>query len=179
MATKALDIKKVESGLSKLPLPKITTSVWWNLGISVASVLIILYLFRKALMSIGLLEDSKAEKEREKLQDKTLDKLNQLNIKPNFTDFQYQQWADAAYEGMKYSNVADDDDAVIGAAKYMLNDADVVKWAAAYGSRQLYYFGLPDGPVKTLFQAMATDLKESSKREINNDWTKKGIQTKI
>lgn len=176
---KSVGIKKIENGISLLPLPKVTTSVWWNLAISVGGVLLLIYLFKRALVSIGLTEDPKAEKEREKLQEKTLDQLEKANVLPNYPDFQYQQWADAAYEGMKYSSIADDDDAVVDAAKYMLNDADIVKWATAYGSRQLYYFGLPDGSVKTLFQAMSTDLRESSKAKINKDWASKGIATRI
>lgn len=179
MKTVQLDLENIENRLKELSIPKLTTSVWWKLAIALGGILLIMYLFKKTLVKIGLLADGAAEKARKTLEKATLNQLNKSNVNPNFTDFLYQQWADQAYAAMKYSSIAEDEEVVVEVAKHMLNDADIVKWSAAYGTRRHYIFGVPDGSKKTLFDALATDLASKRRKKINEIWKKKGIKTQI
>ena len=68
----------------------------------------------------------------------------------------------------------------------MKNDLDVKKLVKAYGARQLYVFGIPDGDKLDLFTAVRSELgtewgglSSSKLTEVNKDWAKKKIKYKF
>lgn len=106
---------------------------------------------------------------------------NEKLLKQSFPDSQYDSMANQIYEGMKYG--ADDNyPSVRNTLMKMKNDLDVNKLVKAYGSRQLYNFGIPVGDKKDLFTAVRSELGaewmglSSAKMDaVNKDWAKKKI----
>lgn len=96
-----------------------------------------------------------------------------------YPDAQYNTIADTAYEGMRYSSVADDYEEVVTAMQKLQNNLDVALAIVAYGTRQEYNFGIPDGQPKNLFQQIADDLNADRRRRINDDWTAKQISYRV
>lgn len=96
-----------------------------------------------------------------------------------FPNSEYNSIADSAYEGMRYSAVADDYKMVVEALTKMRNNLDVALLIVAYGTRQEYNFGIPAGQPKNLFQQVADDLSETRRKEINTDWNNKQITYQV
>jgi hypothetical protein len=68
----------------------------------------------------------------------------------------------------------------------MKNNADVAKLITAYGARQNYVFGIPQGPERDLLTNIRAELGDEylglytgKLNDINADWTKKKISYKI
>lgn len=92
-----------------------------------------------------------------------IDSTQQLGYKESFPDIAYMNFADRLYQAMRYSGT--DEKTIYNVFDQMKNDLDVLKLTQAYGVRQLYVFGLPDGNPKNLAESLASEL---SAREISS-----------
>ena len=86
---------------------------------------------------------------------------------------------------MKYA-VGDDYGSVRDILMTMKNDLDVLLLTRAFGKKQAYAFGIPQGEPKDLFTFVRAELGNeyggltSYKMDaINKDWEKKGIKYKF
>lgn len=112
-------------------------------------------------------------------------KLEAQGMKASYSDSQYQAFANQIYESVRYA-VGDDYPKVVQIMTSMNNDLDVAKLTMAYGKRQRYNFGIPVGDELDLFSTITTELGNefgglySGKvKQINENWSKKGITYKI
>jgi hypothetical protein len=112
------------------------------------------------------LEDYKKEQER-------LQKVMQ----PTRSFGQWKMVADSIYNSIKFSSIADNKDNAERQLKMVQNDLDLNMLIEAYGKRQLYFYGIPDGNKTTLVGAIATgELSDKRIDSINKDYAKKGIK---
>ena len=107
------------------------------------------------------------------------------NTKLSYPLSQYDQFANIIYNSTMYG-LGDNYGAVRDTLKLMKNNADVAKLVLAYGSRQNYVFGIPQGPKRDLFTNIQAELGDeyfglySAKlNDIRADWAKKKITYKI
>ena len=107
------------------------------------------------------------------------------NTKLSYAPSQYTQWANIIYNSTMYG-LGDNYGAVRDVLKLMKNNADVAQLILAYGSRQNYVFGIPQGAKRDLFTNLQAELGDeffglySGKlNEIRADWAKKKITYKI
>lgn len=97
-----------------------------------------------------------------------------------YPDAQYNFMADAIYEGMRYSSISDDYNSVVITLKKMMNNLDVALTVVAYGLRQEYNFGIPDGQPRNLFEQFSNDLDGTSyQQQVNTDWASKNISYRV
>lgn len=112
--------------------------------------------------------------------EKNLDTVIKNGQPASFPDAQYDTWANTLESSMNRS-IGDDYGKVVNIMTKMKNDTDVAKIIKAYGKRQLYVFGLPDGSPIDLFttinKELGNELYMTSFRvsQINSDWKKKNI----
>lgn len=105
--------------------------------------------------------------------DKSRDELYK-SIKPNYTDFQYSDWADILETALK-EGLSEDEDAVYAVFQRMRNISDLNKLIQAFGRRRTY-FSVTTGIKWTSLPEMIHEFFNS--KEINhvNDILKsKGI----
>ncbi len=99
----------------------------------------------------------------------------------SFPESTYMTFANTCYEGMRYA-IGDNYGAVEDTLEKMNNDLDVAKLIKAFGFRQDYVFGLPDGDPKDLFTFVESELGSDylgltnyRVTNINSNWKTKGI----
>lgn len=109
----------------------------------------------------------------------------QKKYKATFQPSNYLAFANSIYEGTKYG-IGDNYGAVRDVLKKMQNDLDVLLLIKAYGARQNYIFGIPQGEKRDLFTNIREELGNeffglsSSKLDaINTDWKKKNIKYQL
>lgn len=112
-------------------------------------------------------------------------KKHSSTLKPSYSESNYNTFANTIYESMRYA-IGDDYGTVVSTLKKMKNDLDVAKLIKAFGFKQDYTFGLPEGEPKDLFTFVQSELGQeyggvTNYRigQINSDWEKKGITYKI
>ena len=104
--------------------------------------------------------------------------------KLSYPESQYPAFANTIYEGTKYG-LGDNYPAVASTLKKMKNNADVSTLIKAYGSRQNYIFGIPQGEKKDLFTNVRAELGSNFGffsghiDSINDEWRKNGITYKL
>jgi hypothetical protein len=98
---------------------------------------------------------------------------------------QYSTWANTIYNSTMYG-LGDNYGMVKTILLLMKNNADVSKLITAYGSRQNYVFGIPQGPPRDLLTNIRAELGDeylglySGKlNDIRADWEKKKITYKL
>ena len=122
--------------------------------------------------------------------------LIQANAQKELTEFlktqklsylpsQYEQFANIIYNSTMYG-LGDNYNAVKDTLKLMKNNADVSKLITAYGSRQNYVFGIPQGEKRDLFTNIRAELGDEffgiytqKLEDIRKDWLKKKITYKL
>lgn len=143
-----------------------------------------LYLVYK---TYSLLFKNAQEKTNQAIQDQTKKELDVIlkNTKLTYPPSQYLAWANIIYNSTMYG-LGDNYGAVRDVLKLMKNNADVLKLVQAYGSRQNYVFGIPQGEKRDLFTNLRAELGDeyfglytAKLNEINEDWLKKKISYKI
>lgn len=105
--------------------------------------------------------------------------------KLSYLPSQYEQFANIIYNSTMYG-IGDNYNAVKDTLKLMKNNADVSKLITAYGSRQNYVFGIPQGEKRDLFTNIRAELGDEffgiytqKLEDIRADWTKKKITYKL
>lgn len=112
--------------------------------------------------------------------------LNQKKgLKLTFPESQYSAMANQIYEGMRYC-LGDDYESVEKTLMKMKNDLDVNYLVKAFGKRQGYCFGVPEGGERDLFTFVRSELgteygglSDARLVNINKDWLKKKINYKF
>lgn len=150
-------------------------------GVTIAAIAGGVYLTYKLFNKNAQVETNKA------ILNEAQKEINALNKKytPTFQPSNYLAFANSIYEGTKYG-IGDNYGGVRDILKKMKNDLDVLMLIKAYGSRQNYVFGIPQGEKKDLFTNIREELGNeffglsSSKLDaINDDWKKKNIHYQI
>jgi hypothetical protein len=141
-----------------------------------------------AIVSYMVYKKIKKEKEdrEQKINIKNeIEEAIKRGLKKSFPDSQYVSKANQIYEGMKYG-IGDDYGSVRDILMTMKNDLDVLSIMRAFGKRQAYVLGIPQGEPKDLFTFVRAELGNeyagltSYKMDaINKDWAKKGIKYKF
>jgi hypothetical protein len=119
---------------------------------------------------------------------KNEDELSQnekSGLKLSFPESQYNAMANQIYEGMRYC-LGDDYASVEKTLMKMKNDLDINYLVKAFGKRQGYCFGVPEGGLRDLFTFVRSELgteygglTDARLVNINKDWTKKKIKYKF
>jgi hypothetical protein len=90
------------------------------------------------------------------------------------------QWklvADSIYNSMKFSATSDNKENIERQLKTVQNDLDLLLLTQAYGVRQHYFFGIPDGNETTLIGQIGTgELSNKRIKSINEYYASKGIK---
>jgi hypothetical protein len=158
----------------------------WAKGIiAVATTGVVVVLGSKAYKALFPSDAAKAARDLLKNVNTEIDAAKQKGLTPSYPDSMYDSFANTCYEGMKYT-VSDDYGSVADTLKKMNNDLDVAKLIKAFGARQDYTFGIPEGSPKDLFTFVRSELGSewgglTSYRitSINKDWKGKGISYQI
>lgn len=158
----------------------------WAKGIVVVGALGIAYIVgRKVYKGLFPSEQEKANKQLTKDIANEIEVLNKQGVKPTFPDSNYFTMANTIYESMRYA-VGDDYGTVESTMKKMKNDLDVAKLIKAFGKKQDYFFGLPEGQPKDLISFVQSELGNDYGgltnyriRNIQKDWNSKGITYKL
>lgn len=158
----------------------------WAKGIViVGGVGILAYAGIKLARVIFPSEKKKNERELDKQVTDEIREAEKQGQKATYADSSYLQYANSIHNSMMYC-VGDDYGSVVTQAKKMMNDLDVAKLIKAYGTRQRYCFGIPTGGKDDLFTAIRAELGQEFAgltsyrlKQINSDWSKKGIKYKI
>jgi hypothetical protein len=131
------------------------------------------------------IKKEKDDKEQKRNIANEIEEAIKKGLKKSFADSQYVSKANQIYEGMKYG-IGDDYGSVRDILKTMKNDLDVLSIMKAFGKRQAYVFGIPQGEPKDLFTFVRAELGNeyggitSYKMDaINKDWSAKGIKYKF
>lgn len=114
---------------------------------------------------------SSSEEAKDDLKD-----LKAQGVKPNFSDTQYEVWAEQLHQAMKYTFT--DEDAVYRVFNYLKNDADVIKVVEVYGVRPeigTTFVSWFDTDL-TLAQQLQSAMTSSEIVKINNGFRAKGIK---
>lgn len=105
------------------------------------------------------------------------DNLKQQGVKPSRTLGQWKLVADSIYNSMKFSAASDNKENIERQLKTVQNDLDLLLLTQAYGIRQHYFFGIPDGEKTTLIGQIGTgELSDERIKRINANYASKGIK---
>jgi hypothetical protein len=111
-------------------------------------------------------------------------KYSNMGMKQSYDNSNYNTMANTIYNSMRYA-IGDNYGLVVDTMKKMKNDLDVAKLIKAFGMKQDYIFGLPEGSPKDLFTFVQSELGSEFGAlnfrisQINSDWSKKGITYKL
>jgi len=129
---------------------------------------------------------SQSEKDAAKLLTSVTNDIAQAraeNIQQTFPDANYNTYANTIYEGMRYA-IGDDYKAVVETCKKMQNKLDVALLIKAFGTRQNYVFGVEAGTPMDMLTFIKLELGNEwwfgdKVKDINNNWTAKGIPYRV
>jgi len=113
-----------------------------------------------------------------------IDKFRSKGMQQSYPDTQYKAYANSVYDVMRYA-VGDEYGAVEEIMKKMQNDIDVALLIDAFGIRQNYAFGIPNGDPIDMITMIKNELGNEyffldyRVQRINRDWQTKGITYKI
>ena len=134
------------------------------------------------------LNPSSEEESLKNLAKKNEDELTEnqkAGLKLTFPQSQYNAMANQIYEGMRYC-LGDDYASVEKTLMKMKNNLDVNYLVKAFGKRQGYCFGIPEGAERDLFTFVRSELgteygglSDSRLVNVNKDWSKKKISYKF
>jgi hypothetical protein len=136
------------------------------------------YLIIKPILnSLGITKSAEAAKQEAENQAKREDYLKPKQSDPAATKTP-GEWAiiaDTLYRDLRFSWVSDD----YSDAEYQLkrpkNEADMKLLIKAFGFRQEYSIGIPDGPPKDLAQMVKDNLSRDQLNMLNNTYQSRGI----
>jgi hypothetical protein len=107
------------------------------------------------------------------------------NNKLSYPVSQYATWANSIHNATMYG-IGDNYGLVKTILMLMKNNADVAKLITAYGARQNYVFGIPQGPERDLLTNIRAELGDEylglytgKLNDIRADWEKKKITYKL
>lgn len=160
-------------------MAKTTAKEWGNIALVAGGVLVAFLVGRKVLQFLNVVptaEEAQQSRERER----TLREAQaQTRVKPTQPDFYWKNLADTIHEAWKYSRFDDDKALAESKLKEPRNDADYLKLVQFYGKRQNYFFGIPEGGLRTLSEAANSELDDDRINRINTNYAQKGIKYRL
>lgn len=134
----------------------------------------------------GKLFPSQSERDAAKLLNSVTNdvaKFQREGLKPTYPSANYVTFANTIYQGMRYA-VGDDYGSVVNTLKKMENKLDAALLIDAFGVKQNYAFGIPTGDPMDMLSFIKTELGNewwfiNRIKQINEDWSSKGIPYKI
>jgi uncharacterized protein YneF (UPF0154 family) len=153
--------------------------------VTAGAVVGIFYTVKAIKKRINQPSDEESLKELIKKNEDELSQNKNKGFKLTFPESQYNSMANQIYEGMRYC-LGDDYASVEKTLLKMKNDLDVNYLVKAFGKRQGYCFGIPEGGLRDLFTFVRSELgteygglSDSRLVAVNKDWVKKGIKYKF
>ena len=160
-------------------MAKKSAKEWGNIALVAGGVVVAFLVGRKLLQFFNVVptaEESRQARERER----TLREAQaKTKVKPTQPDFYWKSLADTIHEAWKYSRFDDDKDLAEAKLKDVKNDADFLKLVEYYGKRQNYFFGIPEGGLRTLAEAANSELGDDRINRINSNYAQKGIKYRL
>lgn len=107
---------------------------------------------------------------------------------PSYPESSYPGIANAIYNSIRYSALDDNYKDTFNELLKIKNPLDLAKVQKAYGARQRYKFGIPDGDPETLIPSVSKELRseiiknpfsKTKYEQINDVWAKRGIQVRL
>jgi len=132
-----------------------------------------------AFLVIRKLKDWLKKPAKETIKDviEEADQLKKQGMKSTRSLGQWKLVADSIYNSMKASATSDNKSNIEKQLKMVQNDLDFLLLTQAYGLRQHYIFGIPDGDKTTLIGQIATgELSDKRIKSINANYATKGIK---
>jgi hypothetical protein len=131
----------------------------------------------KDLLNFFKSQDDTSEKKQETKAEIEKDiKEKEKILKPTFSDSIYLQRANLIHDSLKYSTIDDKPDTAENAIiNTIFNDLDFLKLAQAYGVRQLYIFGIPDGSARDLTATVTKEFSSKRLERVNETLRKRGV----
>ena len=132
-----------------------------------------------AFLVIRKLKDWLKKPAKETIKDviEEADQLRKQGMKSTRSLGQWKLVADSIYNSMKFSALSDNKSNIEQQLKMVQNDLDFLLLTQAYGLRQHYAFGIPDGDKTTLIGQIATgELSDKRIKSINANYATKGIK---
>lgn len=160
-------------------MAKKTPKEWGQIAIVTGGVIVAFLVGRKLLQFFNIVETAEEAKQRRETQTTLKKAQAQTKVKPTQTDFFWKSTADTIYEAWRYSRFDDDKDLAEAKLKEPRNDADYLKLVEFYGRRQNYFFGIPEGGLRTLAEAANSELSEDRINRINTNYAQKGIKYRL
>jgi len=138
-------------------------------------------LIKPILNSLGITKSAEAAKQEEENK-----KAIENYLKPSPADGtptkSAGEWgilANSLYRSMRFSFIDDDYDEALIVLKTPKNEADMKLLIKAFGFRQEYSFGMPDGPPKDLVQMVKSNLSRKYKDAINAAYRDRKIKIRF
>ena len=109
-------------------------------------------------------------------------------FKPSYPESSYPSIANAIYNSIRYSALDDNYKDTFNELLKIKNPLDLSKVQKAYGARQRYKFGMPDGDPETLIPSVSKELRseiiknpfsKTKYEQINDVWRSRGIQVQL
>ena len=132
-----------------------------------------------AFLVIRKLKDWLKKPAKETIKDviEEADQLKKQGMESTRSLGQWKLVADSIYNSMKASATSDNKSNIEKQLKMVQNDLDFLLLTQAYGLRQHYIFGIPDGDKTTLIGQIATgELSDKRIKSINANYATKGIK---
>ena len=153
--------------------------LYTNVGIALAAYFVVV---RPILQKFGIIK-TKEELEKIKTEAENIqefeNKINASGIQLSKSKTEWDQIADTIYNDLRYSLLDDNkEDAAYQIARVQ-NDADIIYLLKTFGKRQEYFFGLPVGSPKGLFEFINTNLSRENINLVNNNYKRKGLKYKF
>lgn len=140
----------------------------------IAAVLIALYILGR-FTGVFKSKDERDERKRDNLTED--DARKEATKQPlSFSLFQYNSWADAIHNALKFSGISDKPEVAEEILLRMKNDSDVAQLYLSYGKRQRYFFGLPDGGPEDLTTTINREFSNARKQRVNEAYRAKNIK---
>jgi hypothetical protein len=158
----------------------------WAKGVViVGGVAVVVFVGMKIGKAVFPSEKKRKEKELEEDLKDDIKEFEEKGQRQTYPDSSYLAFANTIYDSVRYC-AGDDYGNVVDTCRKMMNDVDVAKLQKAYGTRQRYCFGLPQGDKLDLFSTIQAELGQEwagltsyRVKQINEDWAKKGIKYRI
>jgi len=160
-------------------MKKRSAKEWANIALIGGGVLVAFLVGRKVLQFLNIVPTQEEAKQSRQRKETLKDAQKKLTIKPTKSDFYWQALADTIHDAWKYSRFDDDKELAENKLKEVKNDADYLKLVEFYGRRQNYFFGIPEGGLRTLSEAANSELSQSRLDRINAQYQKQKMKYRI
>jgi len=147
-----------------------------NVGIALAAYIVVI---RPLFQKLGIVKTNE-EIQKEKSEVANIEEieknLNARGIELSRSKAEFDQIANAIYNSLRFSAVADDKEEAGYQISRIQNDADAIYLVKTFGKRQEYLFGIPSGSPMGLTEFITSNLSREKINLINDNYKRKGIK---